>query len=68
MSSKSPLQTAGMRLAGLKRTGSREQIREAEHVLATLWLERYIEEAIAVDLNRASRRRLAKYLMSGEPT
>jgi hypothetical protein len=59
----SPLRAAGMRLGGLKRTGTPEQIREAEHVVATLWLERYIDEAIAAEVDAATRKKLAKKLI-----
>lgn len=63
--STSPLQAAGMRLGGLKRTGTPEQIRDAEHAVAALWLERYIQEAVDRGLDAPTRRRLAKMLMAG---
>ncbi len=64
---KSPLHAAGMHLAGVRRMGTPEQIKNAEHALAALWLEKKIDEAIAVDLDAATRRRLAKHLVAGAP-
>ncbi len=64
---KSPLHAAGMHLAGVRRMGTPEQIKNAEHALAALWLEKKIDEAIAVDLDAATRRRLAKHLVAGTP-
>lgn len=61
----SPLHAACLRLGGLKRTGTPEQVREAEQVVATLRLERYIDEAIAADVDAGTRRRLAEMLIAG---
>lgn len=62
---KSSLHAAGMRLGGLKRTGTPEQIAEAEHAVAALWLERHIDEAIAKGLDTPIRRELAQRLIAG---
>ena len=62
---KSPLHAAGMHLAGVRRMGTPEQIEKAEHALAALWLEKKIDEAIAVDLPKATRTALAKKLIAG---
>ena len=65
MSAASPLHKAGMRLTGLKRFGTPEQIAQAEADLAALWLERYIDEAIAKGVDRPTRQRLAMALVTG---
>ena len=62
---KSPLHVAGMHLAGVRRMGTPEQIKKAEHAVAALWLERHIEEAIAKGVDDVTRRRLAKMLIVG---
>ncbi len=36
---KTPLHAAGMHLAGVKRLGTPEQIKQAEHAVAALWLD-----------------------------
>ena len=62
---KTPLHAAGMRLAGVKRFGTPQQIKYAEHAVAALWLERHIEQAIAKGVDVSARRRLAKMLIAG---
>jgi hypothetical protein len=62
---KTPLHEAGMRLSGAKRFGTPEQVAEAEREVAALWLERYVQEAIAKGVDRATRHRLAKWLIAG---
>ena len=64
---KSPLHAAGMHLSGVKRFGTAEQIAQAERDLAAAYLERYIERAIAVGVDRLTRQRLAKTLIAGGP-
>lgn len=59
------LHAAGMHLSGMKQFGTPEQVAEAEHALAALWLERHIEEAIAKGVDAPTRRRLAKTLIAG---
>jgi hypothetical protein len=59
----SPLRVAGQRLGGLKRVGTPEQIKEAEHVVATLWLERYIADTIAAGVPAATRNKAAQRLL-----
>ncbi len=65
MTAASPLHAAGMRLTGLKRFGTPEQIAQAEADLAALWLERYVDEAIAKGVDRPTRQRLAMTLVAG---
>ncbi len=62
---KSPLHAAGMHLAGVKRLGTPEQIAHAERDLATVYLERYVERAIATGVAGLTRRRIAKTLIAG---
>lgn len=63
----SPLHAAGMRLSGMKLSGTPEQIAEAERDLAVLYLERDIERANAVGVDRLTRQCLAKTLIAGGP-
>ncbi len=63
---KSPVHAAGMHLAGVRRMGTAQQIKEAEHALATAYLERAVDEAIAAGVDAPTRRRLAKMLIAGE--
>ena len=63
--SASPLHAAGMRLSGLKRFGTPEQIAQAEADVAALRLERYIDEALAKGVDRPTRQRLAMALVTG---
>lgn len=58
-----PLHAACLRLGGLKRTGTPQQVAEAERVVATLRLERYIEEALDADVDFRTRRALARKLL-----
>lgn len=66
--SKSPVHAAGMHLAGVRRMGTPEQIAQAEADLATAYLERYIDRAIADGVDPATRRRLARRLTAGSLT
>lgn len=59
------LHAAGMHLAGVKRFGTPEQIAQAERDLATVYLERYVENAIAKGVDGATRRQIAKTLIAG---
>lgn len=65
MKARTALAAAGMRLSGLKQFGTPEQIAEAERELATAYLERDIERANAVGVDRLTRQRLAKVLIAG---
>ena len=58
-------QRAGMRLSGMQRLGTPEQIAQAEADLASAYLERYIHNAIDKDVDAPTRRRLAKMLIAG---
>lgn len=60
-----PLHAACLRLGGLKRTGTAEQVAEAERVVAALRLEKYIDEALDADVDFHTRRRLARKLSGG---
>ncbi len=64
---KSPIHAAGMHLSGMKRFGTPEQVAQAEQAVAVLWLELYIERAIAKGVDRPTRQRLAKMLIGGGP-
>jgi hypothetical protein len=61
----SAVHAAGMRLSGMKQFGTPEQIAQAERDLATAYLERDIERANAVGVDRPTRQRLAKALIAG---
>lgn len=61
------VQRAGMRLSGMQRLGSPEDIAQAEADLAAAYLERYIARAIAKGVDPATRQRLAKHLVAGAP-
>jgi hypothetical protein len=63
----SAVHAAGMRLSGMKQFGTPEQVRQAERDLATAYLERDIERANAVGVDRPTRQRLAKDLIAGSP-
>ncbi len=54
-----------MRLSGLKQFGTPEQVAQAEAELAALWLDRYIDRALAAGVDRATRQRLAMKLVTG---
>lgn len=64
---KTALERAGQHLSGVKLTGDPQKIAEAERGLAVAYLERDIERALAVDVDAATRRRLAKFLIAGAP-
>lgn len=59
------VQRAGMRLSGMQRLGTPEQIAQAEADLAAAYLERYIDNAIDKEVDALTRRRLAKMLTAG---
>ena len=59
------VQRAGMRLSGMQRLGTPEQIAQAEADLAAAYLERYIDNAIDKEVDFPTRRRLAKMLVAG---
>lgn len=59
------MHAAGMRLSGMKQFGTPEQVQQAERDLATAYLERDIERANAVGVDRPTRQRLAKALLAG---
>ena len=59
------VQRAGMRLSGMQRLGTPEQIAQAEADLAAAYLERYIDNAIDKEVDEPTRRRLAKMLVAG---
>jgi hypothetical protein len=67
VSATSPVHAAGMRLSGMKQYGTPEQIAQAERDLAVAYLERDIERANAVGVDRLTRQRLAKTLIAGGP-
>lgn len=54
-----------MRLSGMQRLGTPEQIAQAERDLAVAYLERYVENAIAKGVDGAARRQIAKTLIAG---
>lgn len=67
MSARSAVHAAGMHLSGVKRFGTPEAIQQAERDLAVAYLDRDIERANAVGVDRPTRQRLAKALIAGGP-
>lgn len=60
-----PVQKAGMRLSGVKMSLDPIRIAAAERELTVAYLERYIARAIAQNVDKAERTRLAKWLIGG---